>query len=431
VKGSPQAAAGSDKYNATARSEFALDKVVQASSAAAVTSEELKRAAQTQRRRENSYGFLFLSFRPACYFGSVFVLLLSCAIAAVDVFTTQADPLRQFFLYGLIWSTQLFAIALYLPYDTLLRNAQNVAVAFATLAHATIFLGVQKGGLASGYLVGLLVLFALATCVILLRERLAVWLPWLRVVRRADIQKQEQRSIAAAKAIERQLSLSGATAGPRELDPQQPEETAGDSGGADAQPENNSTGLALLVQPQEGSSGGTASSNGRDSVPSTGDHTVVRLAPSRSSSHGGRDRPVAFVDVGPGQLFTPRAASLMGHTPLAAIGLGASPSSASVLTSASELLPAHSMLPSLAPLPRTEDERVVNENVGVHEAVVVDVNSAHHRPVSMASIEATASAPSESVASDPSVDHLAPPLPPPRSAVRVRLAPLAPTPQEQ
>jgi hypothetical protein len=395
---------------------------------------ELTRAAQTQRRRENSYGFLFLSFRPACYFGSVFVLLLSCAIAAVDVFTTQADPLRQFFLYGLIWSTQLFAIALYLPYDTLLRNAQNVAVAFATLAHATIFLGVQQGGLASGYLVGLLVLFALATCVILLRERLAVWLPWLRVVRRADIQKQEQQSVAVAKAIERQLSLSDAAAEPRELDPQSSDEPAGASGGADAQPKNNSTGLTLHVQPeakQEGPSEGNATSGGRASVPSTDDYTVVRLAPSRSSSSGGGGRPVASVDVGPGQLFTPRAASLMGRAPLAAIGLAASPSSsASVVASASEPLPVHSRLPSLAPLPRTADGQVANENGGAQEATAVDVDSANPLPVSMASLEATASAPSESVASDPSVGPLAP-LQPPRSAVRVRLAPLTPTPAER
>jgi hypothetical protein len=99
----------------------------------------------------------------------------------------------------------------------------------------------------------------------------------LRVVRRADIQKQEQQSVAAVKRIERQRSLSGAVAEPRELDPQQSDEKLEASGGALAdthtQAENKSTGLALLVRPQEGLSGGTASSSGRDSAPSMSGHT--------------------------------------------------------------------------------------------------------------------------------------------------------------
>ncbi len=134
------------------------------------------------------------------------VLLLSCSVAAVNVFVSKDAPLLQFFLYGLLWSLQLIVIALYLPYDSLRRNVQNVLVAFATLAHSAIFLGVQRGGVSSGYMIGLLLVFALILAVLLLREKLAVGVPWLHVLRRADMKKQEAKIVAAAIELERQLT---------------------------------------------------------------------------------------------------------------------------------------------------------------------------------------------------------------------------------
>jgi hypothetical protein len=134
------------------------------------------------------------------------VLLLSCCVAAVNVFIAAETPLLQFFLYGLLWSLQLLVISLYLPYDSLKRNVQNVLVGFATLTHSAIFLGVQRGGASSGYMIALLLLFALILTVLLFREKLAVNVPWLRVLRRADMKKQEAEIVKAAVELERQLT---------------------------------------------------------------------------------------------------------------------------------------------------------------------------------------------------------------------------------
>jgi len=134
------------------------------------------------------------------------VLLQSCCVAAVDVFIGEDSSLLQFFLYGLLWSLQLMLIALYLPYDSLKRNVQNVLVGFATLVHSAIFLGVQQGGLSSGYMFALAALFALILVVLLFREKLATNAPWLRVLRRADMKKQEAAIIETARKVEFQLA---------------------------------------------------------------------------------------------------------------------------------------------------------------------------------------------------------------------------------
>jgi hypothetical protein len=159
------------------------------------------------------------------------VLLVSCALASIDVFVDQGRvPLLQFFLYGLLWTLQLLIVALYLPYDSFKRNVQNVLVGFATLTHSAIFLGVQQGGVSSGYMVALLLLFAAVLVVLLFREKLAIGVPWLRVLRRADLEKQEAEIIEAAEEVDRQLaralsgparqpsrSVSSASSGPHHL----------------------------------------------------------------------------------------------------------------------------------------------------------------------------------------------------------------------
>jgi len=79
-------------------------------------------------------------------------------------------------------------------------------VGFATLGHSAIFLGVQQGGASSSYMVALLLLLALILAVLLFRERLAVGIPWLHVLRRADMKKQEAQIIEAAVELELQLT---------------------------------------------------------------------------------------------------------------------------------------------------------------------------------------------------------------------------------
>jgi hypothetical protein len=149
------------------------------------------------------YGFLFLSYRPACFFGSVCILFVSCARAAIEVFFGDGrSPKTQFFLFGLIWTVQLLIIALYLPFDSLRRNVQNVLVGFATLAHAAFFLAVQRGGVKSSYMQALFVLFGILLILILYREKLASKAPWLRVVRREDVQKQNAAILKATMEME-------------------------------------------------------------------------------------------------------------------------------------------------------------------------------------------------------------------------------------
>ncbi len=174
-----------------------------------LSSAELAYLAGLRRRRENLVGFLYLSFRPSCCFGSILLLLASGAIAAIDVFLPGTGSLLRFFCFGLVWSAQLLLISLYLPFDSLSLNVRNVAVGFATLAHAAVFLGVQQGGVSSGYMVCLLVIFAALCFLLLYREKIASWAPWLRVVRRADLKLEEKEIVAAAERFEKQMEGDG------------------------------------------------------------------------------------------------------------------------------------------------------------------------------------------------------------------------------
>ncbi len=282
-----------------------------------------------------------LGFRPACFFGCVAVLLLSCSIAAVNVFVGTDAPLLQFFLYGLLWSLQLIVIALYLPYDSQRRNYQNVVVAFATLAHSAIFLGVQRGGVSSGYMVALLLVFALILAVLLLREKLAVGVPWLHVLRRADMKKQEVAIVEAAIELERQLTRalskpanpqvsrevsSSAGDAPHHLiitsspaDPQKRDEVEGQPGAAAASssappiPPELTLRLAAEYQRELEADAERArvalgalsdaphGRTGKDS-PSASDTSRSIHSPASPSLHHHR-----AVSQGPGQLFVPRA----------------------------------------------------------------------------------------------------------------------------
>jgi len=92
--------------------------------------------------------------------------------------------------------------------DLLKRNVQNAAVGFATMAHSAIFPGVQRGGVSTGYMSALLTLFALVIAVLLFRRKLAANVPWLRMLRRADMKQQEAEILKAAIALEQQLTCA-------------------------------------------------------------------------------------------------------------------------------------------------------------------------------------------------------------------------------
>lgn len=105
---------------------------------------ELAYQARLRLRQGNTLGFLFLSYRPSCYFGAVLLMLSSACIAAINVFVSAENPLPRFFAFGLVWATQLFLMSLYLPFDSLSLNVRNVLVGFITLAHSAVFLSTLR-----------------------------------------------------------------------------------------------------------------------------------------------------------------------------------------------------------------------------------------------------------------------------------------------
>jgi hypothetical protein len=155
-------------------------------------------AAELQRDRENLYGFLFISFRHGAWPYSVIMLLLSCYSAAIKVFVDDADMLLKLFLFGLMWALSTLLTAAYLPFSHWSVNAKNVLLGLGSLAHSTSLLGAQQAGTQSSYFWLLLAAFALIVLVLLVRERLARALPWLKIVRRKELVRQRALAIRAS-----------------------------------------------------------------------------------------------------------------------------------------------------------------------------------------------------------------------------------------
>jgi hypothetical protein len=138
--------------------------------------EQSAAALRTQLRRELRYGFLFLSYREATFATGPLLLLSSCCVAAISVFTDPssdgdaASSRLRLFLFGLLWIVQTLLIAHYLPYHSLMSNGKEVALGLGALAHTILMLGLQSGAEGSGYFIGLLILFALVAAVLFLRQ---------------------------------------------------------------------------------------------------------------------------------------------------------------------------------------------------------------------------------------------------------------------
>jgi hypothetical protein len=358
---------------------------------------QLLQAAKLQRRREDAYGFLFLSFRPACFFGCVYVLLLSCSVAAVNVFVSTNTPLLQFFLYGLLWSLQLISIALYLPYDSLKRNVQNVLVDFSTMVHAAIFLGVQQGGVSSGYMVALLVLFALILAVLLFREKLAVNVQWLHVLRRVDMKKQEGEIVEAAIELEHQLRGVSPSAVRPSLSRKVSEASV-------ASASHHLHATSPSVNEQEGEAQHVDAPSVAATAPpfshemaaaAQPNHSAVRLHPNPQVNDGEGDPPATApsspptainVSLGPGQLFVARAvpasASTVELAPLRHIHPSSTQGDVPAPTSARQSLPVGALPPLRlariqppSPAPSVDLDRVLDE----HERNQLEATHAHER----------------------------------------------------
>jgi hypothetical protein len=150
--------------------------ITQEQKAGASNSAQSIAALRTQLHRELLYGFLFLFYREATYATGPLLLLASCCIAAVSVFTVpssdgEAESSRlSLFLFGLLWTGQTLLTAHYLPYDTLLNNGKQVLLGLAALAHSILMLGLQSGGGASAYFISLIVVFALLAAALFGRQ---------------------------------------------------------------------------------------------------------------------------------------------------------------------------------------------------------------------------------------------------------------------
>jgi hypothetical protein len=173
---------------------------VSASSAAAerelaeldrLVAEEEKHAVEVQRRRENRYGFLFLTFRPGCFFACSLVFAVSCASAFIEVFIADKTATLRIFLFSLLWSAQCTLIALYLPYSTQAVNIKNVLVVMAMLLHSTMMLALQRGGSKSGYFITMILIFCALVILMLFRSMLIQKLPCLRAKRATDLPSAE------------------------------------------------------------------------------------------------------------------------------------------------------------------------------------------------------------------------------------------------
>jgi hypothetical protein len=150
---------------------------------------------ELQTTRENTYGYLFLSWRPAAAMvGPMCVYLISLYFAALGVWLDQ-DSLLKIFLFGLAWVVQTGVVSMYLPYDSWWHNGKTVLIGLGSIAHATMLISVQRNGWLSGYFSAIVTLFCIVCVLALFRERLATVVPWCRIVHRRDLSRLTREAV--------------------------------------------------------------------------------------------------------------------------------------------------------------------------------------------------------------------------------------------
>jgi hypothetical protein len=330
-----------------------------------LNAEQSAAALRTQLRRELLYGFLFLSYREATFATGPLLLLASCCVAAVSVFTDpsndgDADSSRlRLFLFGLLWTVQTLLTAHYLPYHSLLSNGKQVLLGLAALAHTILMLGLQSGAGGSAYFIGLLILFALVAAGLFLRQ---AWLKrhkpnwtrqktnWMRT-----LQAEGEEAAVGQAATDDKAALALKVG--RADDGSNDDEGANSRGEGDAdhlaspsrryELQGDAT-LADLRSPSAASSSDVCSSSPRDgSRPATAElsplHSAVRPASSSSVSV---------------RLGTPSGIGTQGSAAARARW------SAKPLYAPDEPVSAHSRLPQLTP-PRSPMLLSTGESAGL------------------------------------------------------------------
>jgi len=187
-----------------------------------------------QRAREAQYGFLVLEFRPAAYFSLALVLLQQLLFALLSVFVQS--PLSLLFGFGLLWSAQLLATLLWLPFKVWRVNAKNVGVSLASLTHSTTLLALQAHGATSALFVVLLLLLLTLVISLVGRERISRAAPWLHMADAALLFRPLRRKAAAALPDDSSSSSPGS-------------DKTGATGPGELVHENSSSATAAVVSP--------------------------------------------------------------------------------------------------------------------------------------------------------------------------------------
>jgi hypothetical protein len=88
------------------------------------------------RSRENTYGYLFFSYRPSHFAMCMLVFIVQVCVAAITVFVSDDSPLLKLFLFGLLWGSQTMLIAIELPFEAWPANVRKVLFGLVSLVSA-------------------------------------------------------------------------------------------------------------------------------------------------------------------------------------------------------------------------------------------------------------------------------------------------------
>jgi hypothetical protein len=95
--------------------------------------------------------------------------------AGVTVYISDANSHMRIFLYAFCSVGQVLMIAAQLPFLTWRMNLMKALMGLATIAHSCLMLGIQTGGLVSGYFVMGCLLFILCCVALFVRHNMPVF----------------------------------------------------------------------------------------------------------------------------------------------------------------------------------------------------------------------------------------------------------------
>jgi len=122
--------------------------------------------------RSENLGFLFLAFRPSHFCAMSVILVMQVAFALVSVLVSDADLTRKLFLSGALMALQSMAIAVELPFRSWKDNFTRVLLGLASIIHTALLLLTHADSARNPYFIALVLLFVVATLLIVMRDYL-------------------------------------------------------------------------------------------------------------------------------------------------------------------------------------------------------------------------------------------------------------------